>query len=152
MEEEKRLTEYEKFMEKLNVTQVQLSDTSELMCSKDYKDRFIAEYYQLKIRFDKLNDMLIKMKAGTLEFTPICTEGTFEDQLYYMNEYLKILRIRAEIEGIDLVKQPGVVDEGIPIEEAIGEEVEEPKQENPVEETPAVEDVTDSNFGGIREE
>ena len=26
------------------------------------------------------------MKAGTLGFTPICTEGTFEDQLYYMND------------------------------------------------------------------
>lgn len=129
MSEEKRLTEYEKFMEKINTTPVILADTVDLMCSEDYKERFIAEYYQLKIRFDALNDMLIKWKAGTLDFVPTCTEGTFEDQLYYMNEYLKILRIRAEIEHIDLFCKPSTIDEGIPIEE----EKEEP-DENMVEE------------------
>jgi hypothetical protein len=63
MSEEKRLTEYEKFMEKINTTPVILADTVDLMCSEDYKERFIAEYYQLKVRFDALNDMLIKWKA-----------------------------------------------------------------------------------------
>ena len=36
-----------------------LSDTVYLMCSKDYKDRFKAEYYQTKIRYDKLHKMLV---------------------------------------------------------------------------------------------
>ena len=34
-----------------------LSDTFDLMCSKDYKDRFRAEYYQTKIRYEKLHKM-----------------------------------------------------------------------------------------------
>lgn len=31
-----------------------LQVTSEMMNSKNYKDRFIAEYFQVKIRLDKL--------------------------------------------------------------------------------------------------
>lgn len=33
----------------------ELKDTIELMNSSDYKDRFKAEYYQLKIRYTKLD-------------------------------------------------------------------------------------------------
>lgn len=33
----------------------ELKDTIELMNSSDYKDRFKAEYYQLKIRYTKLH-------------------------------------------------------------------------------------------------
>ena len=36
-----------------------LSDTIDLMCSNDYKDRFKAEYYQTKIRYDKLHKVLV---------------------------------------------------------------------------------------------
>ena len=34
------------------------TDTIELMNSSEYKDRFKAEYYQLKIRYTKLHAML----------------------------------------------------------------------------------------------
>lgn len=81
---------------------MKLKDTIELMNSNDYEERFKAEYYQLKIRFEKLYKMLVKLEAGTLEFQPKCTEEVLNDQLYYMNEYLKTLEIRAEIEGIEL--------------------------------------------------
>ena len=37
----------------------ELKDTIELMNSSDYKDRFKAEYYQLKIRYTKLHAMLV---------------------------------------------------------------------------------------------
>ena len=46
--------------------------------------------------------MLIKYEAGTLEFTPSCDISILDDQLYYMQNYLRTLRIRAEIENIDL--------------------------------------------------
>ena len=81
---------------------MELKDTIELMTSEDYKDRFKAEYYQTKIRYDKLHKMLIKHSAGKLDFTPTCPINTLMTQERYMNEYLKQLEIRAEIEGIEL--------------------------------------------------
>lgn len=81
----------------------ELQDTVEMMNSSDYKERFKAEYYQTKIRRDKLYKTIIKRAAGTLEFTTTCEDGILEDQLYYMDNYLKTLEIRAEIEKIDLM-------------------------------------------------
>lgn len=81
---------------------MELKDTVELMNSNDYKERFKAEYLQTKIRHDKLDEMLIKYNAGTLGFTPSCDISLLDDQLWYMERYLRILQIRAEIEDIDL--------------------------------------------------
>ena len=39
-------------------------DTIALMQSDDYKDRFQAEYFQTKIRYDKLHKMLIKVEVS----------------------------------------------------------------------------------------
>lgn len=80
----------------------ELKDTIDLMTSDDYKDRFKAEYYQTKIRYDKLHKMLIKLEAGKLEFTPTCSFVILNNQKRYMGEYLKQLEIRATIEGIEL--------------------------------------------------
>ena len=49
----------------------ELIDTAKLMVSKDYQDRFKAEYYQTKIRRDKLLKMIINYESGKLEFEPI---------------------------------------------------------------------------------
>lgn len=81
---------------------MELKDTIELMTSEDYKDRFKAEYYQTKIRHDKLHKMIIKYSAGKLDFTPTCPINVLMTQERYMNECLKQLEIRAEIEGIEL--------------------------------------------------
>lgn len=81
---------------------MELKDTVEMMNSEDYKERFKAEYYQTKIRYEKLSNMLIKYEAGTLNFAPSCSKEVLEDQLYYINEYLRTLKIRAEMEKIDL--------------------------------------------------
>ena len=40
-----------------------LKDTIKLMESEDYKERFKAEYYQTKIRYNKLHEMIIKYEA-----------------------------------------------------------------------------------------
>ena len=50
-----------------------LYDTALLMKSNDFKDRFRAEYYQLKIRANGLKTMLKKYKNNTLPFKPNCT-------------------------------------------------------------------------------
>ena len=81
---------------------MELQDTIELMQSKDYKERFKAEYYQTKIRYEKLHKMVIKYKAGTLNFTPNCSLELFKRQATAMRDYLYCLEMRAEIEGIEL--------------------------------------------------
>ena len=87
-----------------NYDEVTLRDTVDLMNSDDYKARFVAEYMQLKIRYNNLRKMLIKLEAGTLEFTPTCDSSVLENQVYYMENYLRALEIRAEVEKIRLPK------------------------------------------------
>ncbi len=79
-----------------------LEGTIELMQSEDYRERFKAEYYQAKIRYDKLDAMTVKYEAGTLEFTPTCSLELLKEQKAYMGNYIRCLKIRAEIEGIKL--------------------------------------------------
>ena len=81
---------------------MQLKDTVEMMNSEDFKERFKAEYYQLLFRVDSLTSMLIKWKNNMLDFEPKCSKETLGYQLLYMQGYLDILRLRAEIEEIDL--------------------------------------------------
>ena len=81
---------------------MELVETVNLMNSTDYKERFKAEYYQTKIRYDKLHKMIIKYEANTLEFTPVTPIHLLEEQAKFMGNYLRILEIRAEIEEIEL--------------------------------------------------
>ena len=74
----------------------------DLIISSDYKARFVGEYVELKIRYNKLHKMLIKHEADTLGFEPTCDISILEDQAYHMGNYLKQLEIRAEIEKITL--------------------------------------------------
>ncbi len=86
----------------MEVKQMNLNDTIPMMQSEDYKERFKAEYYQLKIRIEKLHNMLIRYDAGTLGFNPNCSIRLLKDQLSIMNDYLYALEVRAEIEQIQL--------------------------------------------------
>lgn len=81
---------------------MKLNETVKMMESKDYKERFIAEYIQLKIRMDALAGMLIKMENNMLDFTPKCSYDLLNGQLKAMNLYAEYLKERAEIEKIDL--------------------------------------------------
>lgn len=81
---------------------MELKDTIDLMNSDDFRDRFVAEYCQTKIRYEKLHKMLIKYEAGTLNFEPKCSLELLTEQAKHMGLYLKCLEIRAEIEGIEL--------------------------------------------------
>ena len=79
-----------------------LKDTTSLMSSEDYKERFKAEYFQTKIRYEKLHKIIVKFAAGTLKFQPSCPIELLRNQKALMGNYLNILEIRAEIEGINL--------------------------------------------------
>lgn len=81
---------------------MELKDTIDLMQSDDFKERFLAEYQQVKIRYDKLDDMIVKYEAGTLQFAPNCSLELLKEQKKHMGCYIRCLKIRAEIEGIDL--------------------------------------------------
>ena len=81
---------------------MELMNTSAWMESDDYRKRFLAEYHQTKIRYEKLHRMCVKYEAGTLDFTPKCSFYLLKEQKKYMGLYLNRLEVRAEIEGIDL--------------------------------------------------
>lgn len=80
----------------------ELKETVELMLSNDYKERFKAEYYQLKIRIDRLDNMLSKMENDELNFIPTCPYELLQNQLKAMLLYGIFLKERAKIEKIDL--------------------------------------------------
>lgn len=89
----------------LNTYNMTLFDTIPYMSSKDYKERFIGEYWQTKIRYNNLHNMLVKYEADTLDFEPSCSLDLLQEQAKYMGMYLNKLEIRASIEEIDL-EQP----------------------------------------------
>lgn len=76
--------------------------SASLMLSKDYKDRFKAEYIQLRTRYDRLKAFVEKWDEGNLTFTPTCPRETYNFQLKAMREYLDILKVRARIEEVEL--------------------------------------------------
>lgn len=79
---------------------MELKDTVEMMNSEDYQERFKAEVYQTKIRYDRLSAMITKYEAGTLKFEPKCSLELLKKQQKAMRKYLNCLDIRAEIERI----------------------------------------------------
>lgn len=86
----------------LNVIPKDLVDTAPYMTSDQYQLRFIAEYYQLKIRIDKLQNMVDKWDKGELYFTPTCPRSTYDLQIRAMRDYLTVLEMRAIAENIVL--------------------------------------------------
>lgn len=81
---------------------MELKDTVDLMWSDDYKERMYAEYWQLKIRYEKLHKMTILFEAGKLDFKPSCSLELLKKQEAAMLIYMNALEVRAAIEGVDL--------------------------------------------------
>ena len=94
-----------------------LKDTIQDMTSDNYKDRFKAEYDQLKIRYVKLASLITHIEAAkevNLDYDMISSGIIFEEpkhdcplsllkrQLRNMDDYLKTLGLRAAIENIPL--------------------------------------------------
>jgi len=70
------------------------------MVSLDYKERFKAEYDQLKIRYDKLKHMVYKWDNGDLDFIPTCPRKTYASRQIAMEDYLAVLEYRAHLEKV----------------------------------------------------
>lgn len=86
----------------------ELKDTAEMMASEDYKERFRAEYWQTKIRYDKLKDLNNRIEARNMRVDYFqepkydCPPQLLREQQTLMGEYLHILEVRAIIENIEL--------------------------------------------------
>lgn len=89
-----------------------LSRTTKLMESKNYKERFLAEYWQTKIRYEKLKSFNNTIEAvrlnnnlgGAQLIEPVhdCPLEMLKEQQRIMGEYLHILELRAVLEEIKL--------------------------------------------------
>lgn len=79
-----------------------LKDTIVIMTSSDFKERFRAEYFQLKNRVEGLSVMLDRYRKNQLDFRPKCSIKLLDGQLNAMKSYMTHLTERAKIEGIDL--------------------------------------------------
>lgn len=92
---------------------MELKDTVEMMNSSDYKERFKAEYQQTKIRYEKLKKFNTKIEAARrMQYSCTnselkvpkhdCPDDLLIEQQNIMGQYLHLLEVRAEIEGIEL--------------------------------------------------
>ena len=72
------------------------------MNSEDYRDRFVAEYKQLVIRYKGLMNMLDKWDRGELNFEPTCPRSTYNMQIKAMTDYIAVLEERAVMEEVTL--------------------------------------------------
>ncbi len=81
---------------------MKIEETVDLMLSEDYKERFRAEYHQLRIRYRSLFLLLTKNRLGALGFKPDCPIDTLKEQLEAMRHYIAVLEERAIMENIDL--------------------------------------------------
>lgn len=79
-----------------------LAVSARLMVSADYKERFIAEYIQIKNRYNGLLGIIEKWDTNNLPFVPTCPREAYNFQLRAMKDYMDILVVRARIEGIDV--------------------------------------------------
>ena len=90
----------------LKETNMELRETIDLMCSSNYKERFIAEYRQTKIRYEKLKNFCNKIEVETMLGKEVtkhdCPLQLLREQQKYMGLYLSILEKRALIENIKL--------------------------------------------------
>ena len=84
-----------------------LEQTVSLMISNNCKARFVAEYRQLKIRYDELRDLNNKVEMPVHD----SPEHLLKDQEHTMQTYLRILEKRAIIEGINLQEEMEHIEE-----------------------------------------
>lgn len=95
-----------KIKEKKEKNNMELKETVELMNSEDYKERFVAEYRQVKIRYEKLKNFCNKIEVETMLGKEVtkhdCPLELLREQQKYMGLYLSVLEKRALIENIVL--------------------------------------------------
>lgn len=83
-------------------------ETVHLMLSDDYRDRFVAEYRQTKIRYEKLKALCDRIEMAVMHPRKVgmppqdCDLELLRQQQHYMGCYLGAMEKRAIVEGICL--------------------------------------------------
>lgn len=86
----------------------ELEATVDLMLSLDYKARFVAEYRQTKIRYERLKRFCNRIEAALSHPSKVdmpkhdCNLELLREQQHAMGLYLHALEIRAVVEHIEL--------------------------------------------------
>lgn len=98
--------EITKIKEKKEKNNMELKETIESMCSDNYKERFVAEYHQVKIRYEKLKNFCNKIEVEEMLGKEVtkhdCQLELLIEQQKYMGLYLSVLEKRALIENVEL--------------------------------------------------
>lgn len=98
--------EIRKIKEKKEENNKELKEKVELMNSEDYKERFIAEYHQVKIRYEKLKNFCNKIEVEEMLGKEVTKHDypleLLREQQKYMGLYLSVLEKRALIEKVVL--------------------------------------------------
>lgn len=81
---------------------MQNRDVHVMMFREDYKERFKTEYWQLKIRYEKLWIMTSRWDKGYDDCERVCPRSIYNLQMDAMKQYLAVLEARTKIEGIKL--------------------------------------------------
>lgn len=93
---------------------MQLKDTIELMTSDNWEDRFVAEYWQTKNRYEYLKNIANRYEVAIMKndfenilgFRPNCPLETYREQQRCMGLYLHQLELRAIMENVNLSGPP----------------------------------------------
>lgn len=80
---------------------MELKDTIDMMCSGKYEERFMAEYYQLKLRIEDLNRLLLECKENKSSTGINFKYNLLSKQLNHMQKYAILMEARASFENID---------------------------------------------------
>lgn len=99
---------------------MELKDTVPYMLSDEYKKRFQGEYFQVKIRYEKLKSFCTKIEAAQminhyddLEDLPEpkhdCPLELLRTQQAQMGAYLHSLELRAQMEHINLTPDVSIL-------------------------------------------
>lgn len=98
--------EIRKIKEKKEENNMELKETVELMNSEDCKERFVAEYHQVKIRYEKLKNFCNKIEVEEMLGKEVtkhdCPLELLREQQKYIGLYLSVLEKRALIENVEL--------------------------------------------------
>lgn len=91
---------------KIKYDQKKEKNNMELMCSDNYKERFVTEYHQVKIRYEKLKNFCNKIEVEEMLGKEVtkhdCPLELLREQQKYMGLYLSVLEKRALIEKVVL--------------------------------------------------
>lgn len=86
----------------------EFEETVPMMLSEDYKSRFVAEYRQTKIRYERLKNFCNHIEAAMSHPGKVdmpkhdCDLELLREQQRAMGHYLHALEIRAVVEHIEL--------------------------------------------------